>query len=41
MVHHFTKLLLPIKAYLRSLSIPVWVYIDDEIVFGKTEALCH
>ena len=41
MVYHFSKTMQPIKAYLRSLGIPIWIYIDDAIVLGKTRELCH
>ena len=41
LVFWFTKLMAPIKKYLRGHGVPAYCYIDDVLITGRTEAECR
>ena len=41
MVHHFTKVIAPIKHYLIKKGVMCFSYIDDFLIVGRTEKECH
>ena len=41
MVYHFSKVMAPIKAHMLKHGVPVFSYIDDFFIVGRTESECR